>query len=123
MKLEEYAALTIGAIFMYARQMEMRTPLEYMDVANAISSILFVITTSVLFVLAEMESTVVKITQHVTLVFIYSPCLSQSQDRAVGIATAHGLDGRGVGVRVPVEARFFSSPRRRDRFWGLPSLL
>jgi hypothetical protein len=26
---------------------------------------------------------------------------------AVGIATGCGLDGRGVGVRVPVGARFF----------------
>jgi hypothetical protein len=27
-------------------------------------------------------------------------------DSAVGIATGYGRDGRGVGVRVPVEARF-----------------
>jgi hypothetical protein len=44
-------------------------------------------------------------------------------DAAVGIATDYGLDGRRVGVRVPVGARFFSSPRRPDRFWGPPSLL
>jgi hypothetical protein len=35
---------------------------------------------------------------------------------AVGIATGYGLDDGGVGVRVPVGARFFSSPRRLDRF-------
>jgi hypothetical protein len=35
----------------------------------------------------------------------------------------YGPDGRGVGVRVPVGARFFSSPRRLDWFWGPPSLL
>jgi hypothetical protein len=35
----------------------------------------------------------------------------------------YGLDGRGVGVRVLVGARFFSCPRRPDRFWGAPSLL
>jgi hypothetical protein len=29
-----------------------------------------------------------------------------SRDSAVGIATGYGLDGRGVGVRVPVGARF-----------------
>jgi hypothetical protein len=46
-----------------------------------------------------------------------------SQDSAVGIATGYGLDDRGVGVRVPVESRIFSSPRRRDRLWGPPSLL
>jgi hypothetical protein len=34
-----------------------------------------------------------------------------------------GQGGRGVGVRVPVGARFISSPRRLDRIWGPPSLL
>jgi hypothetical protein len=46
-----------------------------------------------------------------------------SRDCAVGIATGYGLDDKGVGVRVPVGARFFSSPRRPDRLWGLPNLL
>jgi hypothetical protein len=41
----------------------------------------------------------------------------------VGKATGYGLDDRGVGVRVPVEARFFSSARRPDRFWDPPNLL
>jgi hypothetical protein len=41
-----------------------------------------------------------------------------SRDIAVGIATGYGLDDRGVGIRVPVESRIFSSPRRPDRFWG-----
>jgi hypothetical protein len=27
------------------------------------------------------------------------------------------------GVQVPVGARFFSSPRHPDQFWGPPSLL
>jgi hypothetical protein len=45
------------------------------------------------------------------------------RDSSVGIATGYRLDGRGVGVRVQAWARFFSSPRRRDRFWGLPGLL
>jgi hypothetical protein len=40
---------------------------------------------------------------------------------SVGIATGYGLDHRGVGVRVPVEARILSSLRRPDRFWGLSS--
>jgi hypothetical protein len=39
------------------------------------------------------------------------------------MATGYRLDGQMVGVRVPVGARFFSSPRRPDRFWGPPSLL
>jgi hypothetical protein len=46
-----------------------------------------------------------------------------SRDSAVGIATAYGLDDRGVGVRVPVGSRIFSSPRRPDRLWGPPNLL
>jgi hypothetical protein len=29
-----------------------------------------------------------------------------SRNSSVGIATGHGLDDRGVGVRVPVEVRF-----------------
>jgi hypothetical protein len=33
------------------------------------------------------------------------------------------LDGRGVGVRIPVGAKIFFSPRRPDRFWDPPSLL
>jgi hypothetical protein len=46
-----------------------------------------------------------------------------SRDSSVGIATGYGLDDRGVGARVPVEARIFFSPRRPDRFWGPPDLL
>jgi hypothetical protein len=46
-----------------------------------------------------------------------------SRDSAVGIVTGYRLDGRGVGIRVPVGSRIFSSPRRPDRLWGLSSLL
>jgi hypothetical protein len=35
----------------------------------------------------------------------------------------YGLDDRGVGVRVTVGSRIFSSPRRPDRLWGPPNLL
>jgi hypothetical protein len=38
-----------------------------------------------------------------------------SRDSVVGIATSYGLDDRGVGVRVPVGSRIFSSPDRPDR--------
>jgi hypothetical protein len=41
----------------------------------------------------------------------------------VGIATAYGLDDRGVGVRVPVVSTFFSSSRHPDGFWGPHNLL
>jgi hypothetical protein len=41
----------------------------------------------------------------------------------VGIATAYGLDDGGVGVRVPVRSRIFSSLHRPDRLWGPPNLL
>jgi hypothetical protein len=40
------------------------------------------------------------------------------QDSSVGIATGYGLDDRGVGVRVSVGSRIFSSPRRPDWLWG-----
>jgi hypothetical protein len=47
----------------------------------------------------------------------------RSRDSVVGIATGYGLDDRGLGVRVPVWSRIFSSPRRPDRLWSPPSLL
>jgi hypothetical protein len=46
---------------------------------------------------------------------------NSSRDSVVVIATGYGLDDRGVGVRVPVESRIFSSPRRPDRLWGSPN--
>jgi hypothetical protein len=45
-----------------------------------------------------------------------------SRDSIVDKATGYGLDGRGVGVRVPVGLTIFSSPRRPDRLWGPPLL-
>jgi hypothetical protein len=42
---------------------------------------------------------------------------------AVGMATACGLDDRGVEVRVPVGPRIFTSPYCPDRLWGPTSLL
>jgi glutamine synthetase len=39
-----------------------------------------------------------------------------SRDSVVGIATSYGLDDRGVGVRVPVGSRMFSSLNHPDRF-------
>jgi hypothetical protein len=47
----------------------------------------------------------------------------RSRGSAVGIATGYGLEDQGVGVRVPVGSRIFSSPRRPDRLWGPPNLL
>jgi hypothetical protein len=40
----------------------------------------------------------------------------------VGIATAYRLDDRGVGGRVPIPLRIFSSPRRPYRLSGPPNL-
>jgi hypothetical protein len=34
------------------------------------------------------------------------------RDNAVGITTGYGLDDRGVGVRVPVGSRIFSTSSR-----------
>jgi hypothetical protein len=53
------------------------------------------------------------------------PCTNtqpdESQDGAVGIAIGYRLDGQGVGVRVPVGARIFTSPCRPDRLWVHPT--
>jgi hypothetical protein len=48
--------------------------------------------------------------------FFFHPCLSRGS--VVGIATGYGLDGGGLGGRVPVGSRIFSSPSRPDRLWG-----
>jgi hypothetical protein len=45
------------------------------------------------------------------------------RDCVDGIATGYGLDDLGVGVRIPVRSRIFSSQSRLDRLWGQPSLL
>jgi hypothetical protein len=45
-------------------------------------------------------------------------CPHPSRDSAVGIATSYGLDHQGIGVRVPVGARIFTSPCRLDWLWG-----
>jgi hypothetical protein len=42
----------------------------------------------------------------------YEPVNTVSRDSVVDIATGFGLDDRRVGVRVPVESRISSSPRR-----------
>jgi hypothetical protein len=41
----------------------------------------------------------------------------------ISIVIGYGLDNRGVGVRVPVEARIFSSPCHPNGLWGSLSLL
>jgi hypothetical protein len=47
----------------------------------------------------------------------------RSRDSSVDIATSYGLGDREIGVRVPIRARIFSSPRRPDQLWGPPNLL
>jgi hypothetical protein len=42
---------------------------------------------------------------------------------AVGIATGNWLNGGGVGIRVPVESRMFTSRYRQDWLWSPPNLL
>jgi hypothetical protein len=47
-----------------------------------------------------------------------------SLDSAVGTGTDYSLDGRGgVGFRVPVRERFFSSSCRPDQYCGPHSFL
>jgi hypothetical protein len=45
-------------------------------------------------------------------------CILSYWEREAGIATGYGLDHWGVGVRVPVESRIFSSSHRPDRLSG-----
>jgi hypothetical protein len=45
------------------------------------------------------------------------------EELRAGKATGYGLDDRGVGVRVPVGSRIFSSPRGPVRLWSRPNLL
>jgi hypothetical protein len=49
------------------------------------------------------------------IIFVLEMYTEWSRDSVVGIATTYGLDDRGVGVRVPVGSRIFSSPNRPDR--------
>jgi hypothetical protein len=48
--------------------------------------------------------------------------LALFEGRVWGLRRRYGLDERGVGVRVPVGSRIFSS-RRPHQLWGPPSLL
>jgi hypothetical protein len=50
--------------------------------------------------------------------FIYVSVFRSSRDSTVGISTGYGMEDRGVGVRVHVGSRIFSSPHCADRFWG-----
>jgi hypothetical protein len=56
-------------------------------------------------------------------IFIYLLCYVNEFRGSVNIATGYGLDVQGVGIRVLVGSRIFSSSRRPDRHWGPPSLL
>jgi hypothetical protein len=48
-------------------------------------------------------------------------CHWEGRDGAVGIATGYGLHDHVVGVRIPAEARMFTSPYRPDRLSDPPS--
>jgi hypothetical protein len=50
-----------------------------------------------------------------SVIYIFYIKSRESRDSVVGIATSYGLDDRGVGVRVPVGSKIFSSPDRPDR--------
>jgi hypothetical protein len=58
-----------------------------------------------------------------TYLMIGLPFLVRSLGNVIGTATSYGLDGRGVGGRIPVQTKFVSSPSRPGRFWEPPSLL
>jgi hypothetical protein len=49
--------------------------------------------------------------------------LGRSRDSVADITTGYFLDDGGVGVRVPIGLRIFSSQRRPDRIKGPSNLL
>jgi hypothetical protein len=55
-------------------------------------------------------------------IFLTTQSKKESRDGAVGIATGYGMDDRGVGVRVPVGVRIFTSCRP-DRLWSPSSFI
>jgi hypothetical protein len=68
------------------------------------------------------EATKATISLYVKLINNYFTHL-MCRDGVFGIATGYELDDRGIGVRVPIGSRIFSSPRRPNRLWGQPNLL
>jgi hypothetical protein len=64
----------------------------------------------------------IKFRSRTTQVWLYL-FVCGSRGSVVGIASGYGLDEWGIGIRVPVRSRIFSSPCRPDRSWGRPSLL
>jgi hypothetical protein len=81
----------------------------------------------------NLKSNIYKAEEHITelktyykavyLHFKLKHIIHESRGSLVGIATGYKLDDRGVGVRVPVGSRMFTSPCRRDRLWGPPNFL
>jgi hypothetical protein len=55
--------------------------------------------------------------------WIVLPFCVRSQDGVVGIATGYRLNNQGVGVRVPVGPRIFSTICHPDCLWGPPKFL
>jgi hypothetical protein len=51
---------------------------------------------------------------HLQAIFHKKICMLGSRDSAVGIAAGYGLDGREIGLRVPVGSRISSYSRRPD---------
>jgi hypothetical protein len=49
--------------------------------------------------------------------------ITHIRDSAIGMATGYGLAGQGVGVRVPIGSKIFTSPRRPHQLWGPPNRL
>jgi hypothetical protein len=51
-------------------------------------------------------------------------CLTEMESgSADGMSTDYGMEDKGIGVRIPVGLRIFTSPYRLDRLWGPHSLL
>jgi hypothetical protein len=67
----------------------------------------------------DKEGKILKEDKHISKIlfqnlFITAKDIQMSRGSAVGIAIGYALGDRGVGVRVPVGSRIFTSPYRPD---------
>jgi hypothetical protein len=81
--------------------------LESLSVVGLLFHIPCVLLSKILFV--ELFNSVFFPSSHIFLSSRLLPSQQESRDSSVGIVTDYMLDDRGVGVRVPVWARIFTS--------------
>jgi hypothetical protein len=72
---------------------------------------------------SETQRSMLMLGKNLLPLFLHSTySIFMGRGSSVGLANGYGLDNRGVGVRVPVEPRIFTSPHRPDQLWRPSSL-